>query len=87
MDAGPRGGLLLTRPLIFAGSRLELNVKTGRDGLVRVDLLDGEARSVLASGEPFTGDSVAAVVRWKKAFDLGALAVRHPRGRAIHHAD
>lgn len=78
VDAPYGGGELVTRPLRFEGSRLELNLDTSAGGGVRVELLD-------ASGNPlpgFSGDaspwlvgnSVRVPVAWKGQADLGSVA-------------
>jgi hypothetical protein len=37
------GGEMVTKPLTFTGSRLEINYRTGAPGFVRVEILDGNA--------------------------------------------
>lgn len=81
MDAGPDGGTLITPPLVFSGSGLTLNVKTGPEGSVKVELCDplaldaqGLSENIYGESEPITGDSVAAVVEWKDSMRLGKLA-------------
>jgi hypothetical protein len=76
LDAGSTTGTAVTRPLVFAGRRLELNVAA--EGEVRVELRD-------EAGEPWPGrtrddcdpiraDSVRREVTWGGESDLSALA-------------
>jgi hypothetical protein len=77
------GGQLVTRPLTFDGSRLEINLSTSAAGSVRVELQD-------ANGSPipgFTraechlqfGDQLDRVVSWKSGADVGQLAGKSVR--------
>lgn len=45
-DASYTGGELVTRPMLFDGSRLQLNVATGSGGSVRVEILDEAGRPI-----------------------------------------
>jgi hypothetical protein len=76
LDAGSEVGEVVTRPLIFRGGELELNVKIA--GSIRVELLD-------QSGKPFDGfslddcpeitvDQVDHTVTWKSGSDVSGLA-------------
>jgi hypothetical protein len=66
LDAGPDGGIAVTKPLTFLGSRLTVNVAA--KGSLRIGLLD-------ASGQPIpgyesaelTGDAVSLDVKWTSA--------------------
>jgi hypothetical protein len=81
------GGELLTRPLRFAGSRLELNLATSAAGGVRVELLDADGKPI----EGFTrndaveqiGNEVARVVAWRGGADVSRLAGRVIRMRLM----
>ncbi len=80
LQAGYKGGTVLTRPLRFAGSRLELNYATSAAGSIRVEIQaeDGSALpgySLDDSAEIF-GDEVERTVTWKDQSDLSALAGR-----------
>lgn len=81
------GGELVTRPFIFAGSRLVLNFATSAAGSVRVEIQD-------ASGKPIpghtAGDSVEMVgnaleraVSWKSGLDVSKLAGKPMRLRFL----
>ena len=72
------GGQLVTKPLTFDGSQLEMNFSTSAAGSVRVELQD-------AAGQPMTGftlddchvqygDQLDRIVSWKSGSDVGRLA-------------
>ncbi len=74
--AGP-GGELLTKPLRFDGSMLQLNFATSAAGSIRVELqhpdgsvIDGFA---LADSQELFGDSVGRTVSWKNGSDVSKL--------------
>lgn len=72
------GGSLLTRPLRFSGSRLELNVSTSAAGGVRVEIQDARGRPIpgytLAESREIFGDGVARVAAWRSGEDVARLA-------------
>jgi hypothetical protein len=86
-QAGYAGGEIVTKPLLFTGSRMVINYATSAAGSVRIELQS-------ENGEPlpgFTlddcpelyGDSVAQEVAWKSSGDVGALAGRPVRIRFV----
>ncbi len=76
------GGSLLTRPVTFDGSELELNFATGAAGFVKVELQDEKGEPLpghrLEDCPEIIGDSVDRVVRWSGGQDLQAW-----RGKAV----
>jgi hypothetical protein len=78
MDTNNAGGTLTTRPLIFKGNRLHLNVHTAGIGSMRVALLgaDGSALPGFSADdcEVISADEIDHEVRWKAGADIGALA-------------
>ncbi|MCX5658649.1 MAG: hypothetical protein NTW19_02875 [Planctomycetota bacterium] len=78
VNAPLRGGRLVTKPLLFAGSRLALNLSASAAGSVRVEILDAQGKSI----EGFTaddayetlGDGLAQVVQWKGGPSVARLA-------------
>ena len=72
-DGPAEGGTLMTVPVVFSGKRLELNVATGKDGCVRVELLDAKG-SVLARTKPFAGDALRHRVEWEDGADIARFA-------------
>lgn len=75
VDAAASGGTLTTVPLVYRGSRLELNAATAPGGRIVVELLD-KSGAVLARSRPFAGDALRHGVEWESPVDLGALAGR-----------
>ena len=78
LRAGAAGGEVLTRPLIFAGDRLVLNISTSALGWLRVEVRDREGRTLDGFAEDdcveVFGDDIEHEVRWQGAPDLGRLA-------------
>ncbi|HVK18409.1 MAG TPA: hypothetical protein VM533_15845 [Fimbriiglobus sp.] len=86
------GGELVTRPVTFAGSGLEVNFATSAAGSVRVELQDAAGASIpgytLAECSPLFGDTVSRSVTWKAGGDVGKLAGKPVRLRfALADAD
>ena len=78
LRAGAAGGEVLTRPLIFDGDRLVLNVSTSALGWLRVEVQDREGRSIDGFAEDdcveVFGDDIEHEVRWQDAPNLRRLA-------------
>jgi hypothetical protein len=86
--AAPRsGGEIVTKPLVFDGGNLALNVETSGAGGVEVEVQD-------AAGDPLPGyeleacpeirdDSLAHIVRWEGGGDVRPLAGRPVRLRFV----
>ena len=86
------GGEMLTKPLTFTGTALEINYRTGAAGSVRVEIqdLDGTplAGFTAADCPEIIGDEIERVVTWKAAAgkppaDLGKLSGKPVRLRFI----
>jgi hypothetical protein len=73
VDAPAEGGTLTTVPLVFSGSRLELNAATREGGQVVVEILDPAGR-LLGRSEAFTGDALRHPVVWETGPALDQLA-------------
>ena len=97
-DAAYTGGELTTRPLVFAGSRLQLNVATGAGGVVQVEVQDEAGRPIpgfaLADADELNGNCIRGLARWRAETmgkmrrpagdpDVGALAGRPVRLRFV----
>lgn len=78
MKAGASGGTLTTRPLVFAGDRLVLNVGTGAGGIVKVEILDASGRPIEgfteADCDEINTNDVRAVATWHGKADVSALS-------------
>lgn len=86
------GGELITRPVVFQGKRLELNVATSAAGSVRVELQDAAGKPLagfaLEDCDELFGDSLQRAVSWKGSQDVSGLAGKPVRVRfAIKDAD
>lgn len=77
LDADDAEGVLLTKPLVWRGSRLWVNVST-QEGEIQVEVLD-ENGDVVREGlsrnrsMPVTSDAVRVPVTWQEGPDLGEL--------------
>ena len=85
------GGELVTKPLKFAGKRLELNFSTSAAGDIRVEIQGPDGQALpgfsLADCEEVFGDELARTVSWGDG-ELGKLAGRPVRLRfALRDAD
>ena len=71
-------GHLVTKPLVFSGRRLHLNVDCGAGGRVQVGVLGVDGVPVPGLGleecEPLIGDSLRSTVRWKSGARLSDMA-------------
>lgn len=85
LTAPPDGGTMTTRPLRFAGRRLEINFRTSAPGAVRVAVLDADGQEIsgfgLADCAEIYGNEIAHTVRWTAGDDVSALAGRTVRLR------
>jgi hypothetical protein len=86
------GGEMLTKPLTFTGTALEINYRTGAAGSVTVEIqdLDGTPLGGFAAADcpEIIGDEIERMVEWKAAAgkpqaDLGTLAGKPVRLRFI----
>lgn len=77
------GGTLITPPVRFEGTKLELNLDTGGGGAGWVEILDERGRPVpgfsMIEADTLNANSVRAVVSWRGKSDVSALAGRTVR--------
>jgi hypothetical protein len=87
--AGLEGGNVLTRPLIFEGSQLEINFSTSAAGHVRIEIQDQIGNPLpgfaLEECHPQYGDELNRVVSWKSETDPSRLAGKPIRLRIVMH--
>ena len=87
VHAGLERGELLTRPLVFEGKELILNVSTSAAGSLLVEVQDANGKPIpglaLEDCTPVVGDSIEQKVSWKNAAALGAQAGRPVRLRFV----
>lgn len=81
------GGEAVTKPLRFAGQRLELNFSTSAAGSVRVEIQDAEGRPLkgraLDDCPEIFGDSLSRTVHWRSGSDVSDLAGKSVRLRFV----
>jgi len=81
------GGEFTTKPVIFGGSRLVLNVATGAAGSVKVEIQDADGEPLkdrhLKDCVEFYGDTIAHTVSWRAGSDLAALVGKPVRLRFV----
>ena len=77
-DAAYTGGELTTRPLLFNGDRLQLNLATGAGGVLRLEILDGNGKPVpgftLEQADEINGNYIRVMASWRRSSELGPLA-------------
>ncbi len=85
VHAGYAAGELITRPLRFLGTRLEVNLATSAAGFARFELQDAVGRPLpdftMEESAELIGDSIGRTVHWKTGSSLSALAGRTVRLR------
>lgn len=71
------GGTLVTKPLVFNGTSLYLNLSTSAAGSILVEIQDDRGRPIpgfeLKESVEIFGDSIDRKVSWKKGWDLSSL--------------
>ena len=80
-EAGYTGGWLKTRPFVFQGNRLKLNIDTGATGYAQVGFLDGSGKPIPGYSTDdciyINGDFLQATVEWlKRGANISALQGR-----------
>ena len=83
---------MTTRPLTFAGDRLEVNYSTSAAGSIRVELQDADGSALPGYGldecRELVGDDIERDVAWESGSSVGGLAGRPVRLRvAMRDAD
>lgn len=85
VNAGWKGGELITRSLKFAGDRLELNFSTSAAGDIQVEIQDADGKPIpgfsLEDCAGIFGDEIDRVVEWKDGADVSSLSGRPVRLR------
>jgi hypothetical protein len=81
------GGEMVTKPLTFTGSALEINYRTGAAGSVRVEIQDADGTPLTgfaaADCPEIIGDEIERIVTWTAGADVGPLAGRVVRLKFI----
>jgi hypothetical protein len=78
LNAPLAGGELITKPLLFTGSRLSLNLSTSAAGNMHVEIQDGAGKPIPGFGLDecweIIGDSLDYTARWKGGVDVSGLS-------------
>lgn len=81
------GGELLTKPLTFSGSKLEINFSTSAAGGLRVEIQDEKGKTLpgfsLDDCREQIGSEIDRVVSWKGGNDVSSLAGKTVRLRFV----
>ena len=87
LRAAAPGGELVTKPLVFDGGNLMLNMATSAAGSIQVEIQDAAGKPIpgcaLAECPELFGDDLAYVVRWRKGGDLRPLSGQPVRLRFL----
>ena len=87
MRAGMSGGEVVTEPLVFEGSSLEVNVSTSAAGSMHIAILDENEKAIdgfsLEDADEFFGDSVEHTVTWNGDQDVSRLEGHQIRLRIV----
>ena len=85
VNAGMKGGELITKPITFTGKELELNFATSAAGGVRIEVQTADGKPIagfaLADSPVHFGDTVGRRIPWKKGSNLSTLAGKPVRLR------
>ncbi|MDF1744571.1 MAG: hypothetical protein P1V19_12815 [Gimesia sp.] len=77
VHASMKGGELLTKPIIFDGSKLSLNFATSAAGGIRVEIQSAEGKAIpgftLTECAELFGDTVDRKVTWNEKADVSSL--------------
>lgn len=77
-DFGHSGGMLITPPIRFKGSKLELNLDSSAGGVGIVEILDAGGRPfpgyTFAESDQLNGNDVRMAVSWKGNPDVSSLS-------------
>ena len=79
------GGEWITKPLIFTGKKLILNLATSAGGQIRVEVQDANGAPIegfkLDQSKPLIGDAIERAAAWAGGNDVSALAGKPVRLR------
>ncbi len=81
------GGEFVTRPIVFEGSELAINLSTSAAGSVRVEIQDGNGDPIagfaLSDCTEIFGDTLDQKVSWQKTSGVADLSGRSVRFRFV----
>ena len=87
LNAPYQGGEMVTKPLRFKGSRLEINYSTSAAGGIRIEMQDPKGQPIpgftLDECPEIIGDQIERTVSWKGGSDLSSLSGKPVRMRVV----
>ncbi len=87
LNAPYEGGEMVTKPLRFKGSRLEINYASSAAGGIRIELQDAKGQPIpgftLDECPEIIGDQIERTVAWKGGSDLSSLSGKAVRMRVV----
>lgn len=87
LHAGADEGELLTKPIIFSGEKLQVNLSTSAVGGLRVEIQDMEGKPIpgfaLKDCPPVYGDAIDLGLKWEGDRKLSSLAGKEVRLRFV----
>lgn len=87
VHASASGGEIITKTITFTGKHLRINYATSAAGSVRIELQDASGKPIpgydLNEAVDLYGDEIDAVVSWQQGNDVGKMAGKPVRLRAV----
>ncbi|HTN06176.1 hypothetical protein [Agriterribacter sp.] len=78
LNAGLKGGEVITKPFKFKGKELEINYSTSAAGSVRIEILDEKNKPLpgytLNDSQEIIGNEIKRIVSWNGKEDVSALS-------------
>jgi len=78
IDAGLRDGEIMTKPIVFSGGKLTLNVDASASGEVRAELQDEDGKPIrgfeLGCCDPIHANDCEEVVTWDRKYDISHIS-------------
>ncbi|MBL4885418.1 MAG: hypothetical protein JKY95_12895 [Planctomycetaceae bacterium] len=83
LNAPYAGGSMTTKPLVFSGSKLNLNYATSAAGTLKVEIQNADGSPIpgfsLKNSTELFGDSTNQVISWENGSDVSSLAGKSVR--------
>ncbi len=73
LRAGAKGGTVISKPIVFEGSRLVLNHTVETDGKLTVRLRHPKTNKIIVESAPVSGDKIEGEVKWRKGSPISKL--------------
>lgn len=85
LNAGMKGGDVITKPFVFKGKELEINYSTSAAGSVRIEFLDAKGKPIpgftVNDSQEIIGNDIKRIVSWKGREDVSSLSGKTVRLR------